>query len=127
MLRAVLLRLQAAYACFLFLEPKSHTTLLSIPPLTPFFFSPSSCVLFVLSSTRFCRTDEDVAAKAHGLFETPDEIPNDLKSAVYKIALQSSSESEGARRHAALMCESFFIIICLHRFPLLLGKFLVVQ
>ena len=51
----------------------------------------------------FCRSDEDVAAKAHALFDTPDLIPNDLKAAVYKIALQCSSPEEGAARHATLM------------------------
>ena len=62
----------------------------------------------------FCKSDEDVAAKAHALFETPDSIPNDLKSAVYKIALQSSSASDGAARHATMMGASR---CCLFFFP----------
>ena len=63
----------------------------------------------------FCKSDEDVAAKAHALFETPDSIPNDLKSAVYKIALQSSSASDGAARHATMMGASR---CCLFFFPM---------
>ena len=59
-------------------------------------------VLIRLQAT-FCKSDENVAAKAHALFDTPEAIPNDLKSAVYKIALQSSHASDGAARHATMM------------------------